>query len=129
MKQTHSVPVAYILWILGFTGAHRFYVGKPVTGTVWFFTGGLLGIGWLVDFFFVPRMVENADLKFSPGKKSYSTSWILLLFLGLFGIHRFYLGKVWTGVAYLFTGALFGIGFLYDLWTLNKQVEDVNLDF
>lgn len=105
---------------------HRFYVGKQLTGTLWFFTGGLAGIGWILDIFFIPGMVENAELKFEPGEKSFTTSWILLLLLGLFGVHRFYLGKVWSGIAYLCTGGILGIGFLYDLWTLNNQVEDAN---
>jgi len=37
-------------FFLGFFGAHRFYVGKTWTGILWLFTGGLLGIGVLVDF-------------------------------------------------------------------------------
>ena len=44
---THSKLIGYLLWIFGFTGSHRFYFGRPVTGTLWFFTLGLLGIGWL----------------------------------------------------------------------------------
>ncbi len=40
----------YVLWVFGFTGAHRFYYGKPVTGTIWFFTLGLLGVGYLYDY-------------------------------------------------------------------------------
>ena len=48
-NDTHSKTIGYILWIFGFTGAHRFYYGRPVTGTIWFFTLGLLGIGWLID--------------------------------------------------------------------------------
>ncbi len=32
-NETHSVLVGYILWIFGFTGSHRFYYGKPITGT------------------------------------------------------------------------------------------------
>ena len=122
----HSVPVAYLMWIFGFMGAHRFYLGKPKTGTLWFFTGGLLGIGWIVDIFFIPRMVENAGLNFRTGLKSYTVSWLLLIVLGVFGIHRFYLGKFWTGVLYLFTGGLLGMGYLYDLWTLNSQIDNVN---
>ena len=51
---THSVLIGYITWIMGFMGAHRFYFGKPLTGTLWFFTFGLLGIGWLIDIFFIP---------------------------------------------------------------------------
>ena len=53
---THSVFVGYLLWIFGFTGAHRFYFGKPLTGVLWFFTGGLLGIGWLIDVVLIPSM-------------------------------------------------------------------------
>ncbi len=37
-QDTHSKVIGYLLWIFGFTGAHRFYYGKPVTGTIWFFT-------------------------------------------------------------------------------------------
>jgi TM2 domain-containing membrane protein YozV len=49
--ETHSVLVGYVLWIFGFTGSHRFYYGKPITGTIWFFTAGLLLIGWIIDLF------------------------------------------------------------------------------
>ena len=37
-QDTHSKVIGYLLWIFGFLGAHRFYYGKPVTGTIWFFT-------------------------------------------------------------------------------------------
>ncbi len=49
-SDTHSKAVGYVLWVFGFTGAHRFYYGKPVTGTIWFFTLGLLGVGYLYDY-------------------------------------------------------------------------------
>ena len=39
-QDNHSKVIGYLLWIFGFLGAHRFYYGKPVTGTIWFFTLG-----------------------------------------------------------------------------------------
>lgn len=123
---THAKTIGYILWLFGFTGAHRFYYGKPVTGTLWFFTLGLLGIGWLIDLFLIPSMDRQADLRFRPGAINYSVAWILLTFLGLLGIHRMYMGKWFTGILYLCTLGLFGIGYLYDYWTLNDQITIVN---
>lgn len=38
-----------LCFFLGTLGVHRFYVGKIGTGILWFFTLGLLGIGWFVD--------------------------------------------------------------------------------
>jgi len=125
-NDTHSVLIGYILWIFGFTGAHRFYYGKPVSGTLWFFTFGLLGIGWLIDLFLIPGMDEDADFKYRAGDVDYTVAWVLLTFLGYLGFHRFYMGKIITGIIWLLTGGLFLVGYLYDMWTLNEQVSDVN---
>lgn len=125
-NDTHSKVIGYLLWLFGFTGAHRFYYGKPISGTIWFFTLGLLGIGWLIDLFLIPSMDRQADRRFQAGPINYSVAWLLLTFLGLFGIHRFYLGKWGTGILYLLTLGLVGLGYLYDYWTLNSQVSELN---
>jgi TM2 domain-containing membrane protein YozV len=124
---THSKVIGYLLWIFGFIGSHRFYYGKPISGTIWFFTGGLLLIGWIVDLFLIPSMDRQADRRFVAGPINYSVAWILLTFLGVFGIHRFYMGKWGTGLLYLVTLGLFGLGVLYDYWTLNGQINERNL--
>ena len=118
--------VGYILWIFGFIGSHRFYFGRPISGTIYFFTLGLFLIGWIVDLFLIPDMDRAADAKYTSGNKDYNVSWILLTFLGIFGVHRFYLGKWITGLIWLLTGGLFLMGLLYDLWTLNTQIDEVN---
>jgi TM2 domain-containing membrane protein YozV len=125
---THSVFIGYLLWLFGFTGSHRFYFGKPISGTVWFFTLGLLGIGWIIDVFLVPSMNRDAALRFETGRVDYNLAWILLTFFGLLGLHRMYVGKWFTGVLYLLTAGLFGIGYLYDFWTLNDQITLINAE-
>jgi TM2 domain-containing membrane protein YozV len=126
-NETHRKVVGYGLWLVGFTGAHRFYYGRPITGTIWFFTLGLLGIGWLIDLFLIPGMNRSADRRYVAGAFDYSVGWLLLTFLGLFGVHRFFLRKWLTGLLYLVTGGLLGIGYLYDLWTFNSQINEANV--
>ena len=126
LNNTHSMAVGYILWIFGFMGSHRFYFGRPISGTIYFFTLGIFFIGWIVDLFLIPDMDEAADAKYTSGEKDYTLSWIFLTFAGFFGVHRFYLGKWVTGLIWLLTGGLFLMGWLYDLWTLNTQIDEVN---
>jgi len=123
---THLKSIGYLLWIFGFLGSHRFYYGRPITGTIWFFTLGLLGIGWLVDLFLIPGMDRDADRRFRSGPFDYTVAWILLTFVGILGLHRLYLGKWPTAILYFLTGGLFGIGVLYDFWTLNEQIDLAN---
>jgi len=125
-NNTHSKVLGYILWIFGFTGSHRFYFGKPVSGTIYFFTFGILLIGWVIDLFLIPSMDRQADLRYKAGHVDYSVAWVLLTFLGFFGVHRMYMGKWITGIIYLFTGGLFVVGVLYDFWTLNDQITIIN---
>ena len=132
-RGTHSLAGGYLLWVLApFTlltaGAHRFYYGKPITGLIWSLTLGLLGVGWVVDFFLMPRMEEEADRRYAAGPYDYNVAWVLnaIPFLGVFGIHRFYLGKWPTGVLWLLTAGLFGFGWVWDLFTLNEQVDSRN---
>ncbi|MEH6566062.1 MAG: TM2 domain-containing protein [Halopseudomonas sp.] len=126
-SDTHSKAIGYLLWIFGFMGAHRFYYGRPITGTLWFFTLGLFFIGWIVDLFLIPSMDRAADRRFRTGPINFNLTWILLTFLGIFGAHRLYMGKWITAIIYFFTVGLFGLGILYDYWTLNEQISVKNM--
>lgn len=128
LPSTHNTLIGYLLWIFGFTGAHRFYFGKPKTGILWFFTGGFFLVGWLIDLFLIPGMDRDADRRFVAGPIEYSVAWLLLTFLGVFGIHRFYMGKWISGLLYLLTGGGLLIGVIYDFCTLNTQISELNAE-
>ena len=128
-ESTHSVLMGYLLWIFGFIGAHRFYYGRQISGVIWFFTLGLFFIGWIIDLLLIPGMSRQADRRFIPGPKDYDLTWILLPFLGWLGIHRLYMGKWVTGIIYMLSAGLLGLGILWDFLTLNEQLSDVNADY
>jgi TM2 domain-containing membrane protein YozV len=71
-------------------------------------------------------MERSADFRYRPGPVDYTVAWLLLTFLGAFGIHRFYMQKIGTGLIYLISGGIFGLGILYDFCTLNEQVSEIN---
>ena len=110
----------------GFLGAHRFYFGRPVSGTIYLFTLGLLGIGWIIDLFLMPMLERSADRRYVEGEVNFTIGWVLLTFLGIFGLHRFYMGKIGTGIIYLLSFGLLFVGVIYDYWTLNEQISSVN---
>lgn len=68
--------------------------------------------------------MEQGEKKYKEGI-SYGL-WAGWLF-GFAGLHRLYLGKYGTGFLWLFTWGLGGIGQLYDLITLRRQVDEANL--
>lgn len=125
-QQTHSTLFGYLLWIFGFLGMHRFYYGKPISGTIYFFTLGLFFIGWIVDLFLIPGMDRDADIRFIDGEIDYNIAWLLLAFIGVFGVHRMYMGKWISGILYLLTGGFLLLGVIYDLWTMNDQISLIN---
>lgn len=68
-----------------------------------------------------PQIVINNppqnNMGFTPGvsRKNKTVALLLCIFLGYFGAHKFYVGKVGMGIIYLFTMGFFGIGWLVDI--------------
>jgi len=58
--------------------------------------------------------------------KDKTTAYLLWFFLGIWGAHKFYLGKGVMGILYLFTFGFFFIGWAVDLLTLGSQVDVYN---
>ena len=62
----YSLGVAYLLWAIGgfgTLGLHRFYLRRPGTGVLGLLTGGVFGIGAVVDLFRLPAMVREAQIE------------------------------------------------------------------
>ena len=63
-----DVGVAYILLILaGFIGAHKFYLGKPIIGILYFLTAGFVGLGCLYDLFTLSSQVAKINTAIEGG--------------------------------------------------------------
>lgn len=57
--------------------------------------------------------------------KSKTLTFILAAGFGFLGLHRFYVGKKWKGLIYLFTLGLFGIGWIRDIIKIqNDEFKD-----
>lgn len=61
-----SKGTAYLLWLIsifGWLGFQHFYLGKIGKGIIWILTGGVFGIGSLVDLFTLGGAVDNYNTK------------------------------------------------------------------
>lgn len=57
---------------------------------------------------------NNINTSTNPKQKNKWIALLLCLFLGVFGAHKFYEGKILFGILYLFTFGFFGLGVLID---------------
>ena len=58
---------------------------------------------------------KKAEVLSNSSSKSRLLALLLCIFVGGFGVHRFYVGKIGTGILWLFTGGCLGIGTLIDV--------------
>jgi TM2 domain-containing membrane protein YozV len=64
-----SKLIAYLLWVFGGVfGFHKFYLGRIGMGLLYLCTGGILGIGWLIDFFTLSHQVDIYNALYGGGR-------------------------------------------------------------
>lgn len=61
------------------------------------------------------RKILKEEKKLEKSDKDGLVTLLLAIFGGPLGLHRFYVGKIGTGILYLLTGGLLGIGALVDI--------------
>ena len=64
------------------------------------------------------QMNTSLPLMLGISRKSKTVALLLCIFLGYFGAHKFYVGKIGTGILYLCTFGLFGIGWIIDIFVI-----------
>lgn len=113
---------------------HHFYLRNYKWAVLYLFTVGIFGIGWLVDLFRIPRLVEESNRKFEMAREAETVTRrsncaaYALSFppLGLLGAHHFYLDRPMWGVLYANTVGLFGLGLIFDWFRMPVLVERTN---
>ena len=84
---------------------------------------------------FIAKVGGNKKLSVIQGtagnqieRKSKSKAYLFwfLSFFGIFGFHRFYMGKIGTGIGWILSGGVLGLGALYDLFALSSMVDEHN---
>nr|KAG5692467.1 hypothetical protein BaRGS_005013 [Batillaria attramentaria] len=115
---------------LGIVGGHHYYLNRPIWGILYTFTLGLLGFGWVCDWFRVNVLVRRANAvllgKTQPDKKYLDDAYVLCFPFGFTGLHHFYLNRHCWGVLYFFTFGLLGVGWIVDWFRLPCLVKECN---
>jgi hypothetical protein len=75
----------------------------------------------------VDQRVALAEAAALAQAKSTGVSYLLWFLLGALGAHKFYLGRIGMGFAYMFTLGFLTIGLWIDLFTLPRQTRQANM--
>jgi TM2 domain-containing membrane protein YozV len=75
---------------------------------------------------FTTQELQMLDSEFSKQKKSVSATWLLWVFLGGIGGHRYYLGKIGSGILMTLTVGLFGFWTLIDAFLITGMIRKEN---
>ena len=57
--------------------------------------------------------------------KSKKTALLLCIFLGMFGAHQYYVGKIGKGILYTCTFGIFGFGWIIDIFKIALEASAI----
>jgi len=130
LTTTQTVDAAILHTLFGWTGALHFYLGRYKMGFIYLFTFGLLGIGYIYDFFrFNSLLSEYNNNKVNSPINPFKIdeAYLFWLSFGWIGGHHFYLGNYGRGIFYLFTLGGLGVLFIIDLFLMPQLVKEASM--
>lgn len=126
-SEFYAPRVAILALYFGFLGVHRFYTQRPILGVLQLLTLGGFGLWALIDLILVlcgalrdDRGLPIIRWNYEPSasSKRLLPAFLLNTFVGVLGIHRFYVGKIGTGLLQLVTLGGFGLWAIVDHFLL-----------
>lgn len=123
---------AYILALpFGWLGLHHYYLGRKNFGLIYTFTCGLIGFGWIFDWFRIRSLVRECNEQLyarnSKPTKRLDDAYILACNpIGFLGLYHYYLERKEWGIFYTVTLGVFGIGWILDIIRMPCLVQSVN---
>jgi hypothetical protein len=72
------------------------------------------------------QFIKLAEASIMQDGPKTNVAYILLIFFGLLGVHRFYIGSIGLGIAYIFTLGFFGVGPFVDIFILQSSINKAN---
>ncbi|KAK3761712.1 hypothetical protein RRG08_016144 [Elysia crispata] len=118
--------VALAFSILGLFGAHHYYLKRTGWGILYTVTIGLLGTGWILDWFRIPFLLRRTRSETERMEKTLDDAYVLWFPWGFLGLHQFYLGRRKWWIIYLLSLGVFGIGWLMDGVRLPFLLKAIN---
>nr|XP_022309921.1 uncharacterized protein LOC111115461 [Crassostrea virginica] len=114
-EEDRTLMDLYILWFpCGILGFHHFYLRNPLLGLLYLLTGGIWGLGWIVDGIHLSGIVQQYNNKEIPSLSIIYAYLFMLPPFGILGFHHYYCRRMYWGLLYSLTLGCFLLGWTVD---------------